>query len=143
MSNGATARFAWLAVALLLAAETALAQGVHSLQGKVILPNGSQPPNPVKVTLTFNGMRVYETFTDLSGRFSFTGLRRGMYQLIAEGDDRTFETTRVQAEISAYGAAPQSFTQNIQLHPMARKAVAPAGVTPVEALDPNVPQRAR
>lgn len=141
MSNSALSRFAGLLIAILLASEAGLAQGAHSLTGKVLLPNGSQPPNPVKVTITFNGMRVYETFTDLSGRFSFTGLRRGMYQLIAEGDDRTFETTRVEAEISAYGSAPQSFTQNIQLRLIPGKAVPPAGVTSAE--DSNVPVQAR
>jgi Tfp pilus assembly protein PilF len=120
-----------------------LAQGQHTIQGKVLLPNGTPPPNSVKVTLTFNGMHVYETFTDLSGRFSFSGLRRGMYRLTAESDGQTFETTRVDAEVGAYGSAPQSFTQNIPLRPKAGKSVPPAGLTSVEAVDPNVPQRAK
>jgi len=129
--------------AVLLASVSSYGQSSHTLQGKVMLPNGAPPPNSVRVTLTFNGMSVYETFTDLSGRFSFTGLHRGMYQLSAEGDDRMFETTRVNAEIAAYGSAPQTFTQNIQLRFKAGKSVAPAGVTSVDAFDPNVPQRAR
>jgi Tfp pilus assembly protein PilF len=97
----------------------------------------------VKVTLTFSGMRVYETFTDLSGRFSFTGLRRGIYQLTAEGDDRTFETTRVSAEVTASGPAAQNFTQNIQLRLKEGKAVPRAAVTSVEAVDPGIPERAK
>lgn len=142
MSNQRLARIASVLAAVLIASVSSYAQGAHSLQGKVTLPNGAPPPNSVRVTLTFNGMNVYETFTDLSGRFSFTGLHRGVYQLKAEGDD-TVETTRVNAEIVAYGAAPQTFTQNIQMRIKAGKSVQPSGVTSTEAVDPNVPQRAR
>lgn len=143
MPKGHLIRVAAVSATVLLAFFSSYGQGSHTLQGKVILPNGSPPPNSVKVTLTFNGRRLYETFTDLSGRFSFTGLQRGMYELIAEGDDLSFETTKINAEVSAYGSAPQAFTQNIQLRFKANKTVPPASVTSVEALDPNVPQRAR
>lgn len=143
MSKVILARIASLAVAIVVAAATSLAQANHTLQGKVVLPNGSQPPNPVRITLTFRGVRVYEVFTDLSGRFSFSGLRRGGYQLTADGDGQTFETTRVNAEISAYGSAPQSFTQNIQLQLIAGKSSPPPAVTSIEAAEPNIPARAR
>ena len=136
-------RIGSLLAAVLLASIPSSGQGAHTLQGKVSLPNGTPPSTPVRVSLTFNGMGVYETFTDLSGRFSFTGLRRGMYQLTAEGDDQVFETTRVNAEIAAYGSAPQTFTQNIQLRIKASKGVPPAAVTSVEALDPATPALAR
>jgi Tfp pilus assembly protein PilF len=143
MSKGSVARAAAILTAILFIAVQCVAQGQHTLQGKVHLPNGAPPPNAVKITLTFNGMRVYETFTDLSGRFSFSGLHRGMYELTAEGDDQTFETTRVRSEISAYGSAPQTFTQNIQLQLKSGKAVPPAALTTVEALDPSIPARSR
>ena len=143
MSKVSPARIASVLAAVLIASMPSHAQGSHMLQGKVMLPNGAPPSNSVRVTLTFNGVSMYETFTDLSGRFSFTGLHRGVYQLTAEGDDRTFETTRVNAEIAAYGSAPQSFTQNIQLRIKAGKSVLPAAVTSVEALDPNTPALAR
>src|SRR5258705_5238374 len=77
------------------------AQGVHTLQGRVVTPNGTQPTNPVKITLTFNGRRIYETFTDLSGRFSFAGIGAGTYQLTAEGDGQSFVTTSAVAQVSA------------------------------------------
>ena len=143
MSKVTLARIASVAVVILVAAAAALAQGGHTLQGRVMFPNGSSPPNPVRVTLTFNGMHVYETFTDLSGRFSFSGLRRGVYQLIAEGDDQTFETTRVSAEVAAFVSAPQTFTQNIQLRLKAGKTNIPAGATSAETVDANMPARAR
>jgi tetratricopeptide (TPR) repeat protein len=118
-----------------------LAQGTNTLQGKVITPNGSQPGTPVKITLTFNGRRIYETFTDLSGRFSFPGVARGTYQLTAEGDGQTFENTSVYAEVSAFGAAPQLFTQDIQLRPIGRVTAGRAGV--VNAFVQDVPKAAR
>jgi hypothetical protein len=58
-------------------------QGGSVLEGKVITPSGSQPNNPVRVKLTFNGRPIHETFTDLSGRFTFPGLKSGTYQLPA------------------------------------------------------------
>src|SRR5215475_3864053 len=81
----------------------AFAQGANVIEGKVIAPNGMQPNAPVRVKLTFNGRPIHETFTDLSGRFSFPGIGRGNYQLTAEGDGINFETTTVYAEVSAFG----------------------------------------
>jgi tetratricopeptide (TPR) repeat protein len=136
-------RRAVLVIGTLLVSALATFAQDNSLQGKVILPDGTSPPSPVKITLTFNGMRVFETFTDLSGRFNFTGLKRGRYVLIAEGDDRSFETTRTDADISAFGSAPQSFTQNIQLRAKAGSALAAAGTASAEPIDASVPQKAR
>lgn len=119
-----------------------IAQGNHTLQGRAVMPNGVPPANPVKITLTLNGRRVHETFTDLSGRFLFPGLVKGVYQLTAEGDGATFESTTVYAEVVALGNAPQTVTQNIPLRPRSDKAVAPAAVISIHELDPSVPQRA-
>src|SRR6185295_5398718 len=85
------------------------------LSGKVITPSGTQPTNPVRVRLTFNGRAINETFSDLSGRFTFPGLGRGRYQLIAEGDGINFETTTVYADVGVFGSSSQSITQDIQL----------------------------
>src|SRR5215510_14979843 len=98
---------------------SASAQSV--LSGKVITPSGTQPTAPVRVKLTFNGRPILETFSDLSGRFSFPGLGYGTYQLTAEGDGINFETTTVYAEVSAFGSSAQSFTQDIQLRPTSHK----------------------
>ena len=116
-------------------------QGANVLQGKVVAPSGTQPANSVRVKLTFNGKAIHETFTDLSGRFSFPGLSRGTYLLTAEGDGLTFETTSVQAEISALGAAPQTFTQDIYLRPIAHKPIAQPGI--VNAFNQSVPAPAK
>ena len=126
---------------LLFCFSLAAAQSSNVLQGKVITPSGTQPTNPVRVKLTFNGRAIHETFTDLSGRFSFPGLARGTYQLTAEGDGLTFETTSVSADVSAFGAAPQSFTQDIQLRPIRHKPNAQPGV--VNAFSQDVPPAAK
>lgn len=124
-----------------VSAASTFAQGAHTLQGRVATPTGTQPTAPVKITLTYSGRRIYETFTDLSGRFNFPGLNRGTYQLTAEGDGRTFETTTVTAEVSAFGSAPQIFTQDIQLRPIPGKAITSPGV--VNAFTQDVPAAAR
>jgi tetratricopeptide (TPR) repeat protein len=135
-------RILLFSLALLFAVVNVCAQsGSHSLQGKVILPNGSQPPAPVTVKLTYNGRPIYETFTDLSGRFAFGGLSSGTYQLTAQGDGELFETTTVNADLFAGSNAPQIFTQNIQLRPKAGKPIARAGV--VSAFKQEVPKAAR
>lgn len=128
-------------VAFLATSSSAFAQGANVLQGRVITPSGTQPTSPVRVKLTFNGRAILETFTDLSGRFSFPGLSRGTYQLTAEGDGLSFETTTVYAEVSAWGSSAQSFTQDIQVRPLARKPAAQTGV--INAFTQNVPAAAK
>ena len=138
-------KFGFLPLILLLlfaCAATALAQGGNNvLSGKVVTPSGTQPTAPVRVKLTFNGRSINETFTDLSGRFSFPGIGAGTYQLTAEGDGVNFETTTVYADVAAFGATPQSFSQDIQLRPIAHKATQQAGV--VNAFTQNVPAAAQ
>jgi Flp pilus assembly protein TadD len=128
-------------IMLLGASLSAFAQGAHTLQGRVSLSGSLPPPAPVRIKLTLNGRPIYETFTDLSGRFSFGGLVKGNYRLIAEGDGASFETTTVDAEVSAFGPAPQVFTQNIQLLPKRAVNTQPAGV--VNAFTQEVPKAAR
>src|SRR5437660_11426952 len=90
-------------VGVLLFARFAFAQGVNTLQGKVIEPNGNSPTQPVRVSLTYGGRPIYETFTDLGGHFSFSGVGKGTYELTAEGDDAAFETTTVSVEVTTFG----------------------------------------
>jgi tetratricopeptide (TPR) repeat protein len=130
-----------LSLLLLLATFSSIsAQGGSVLEGKAITPSGIQPTNPVRVKLTFNGRPIHETFTDLSGRFTFPGLRAGTYQLTAEGDGLTFETTTVAADIPAFGAG-QGFTQDIQLRPINHKPNIGPGV--INAFTQNVPPAAK
>lgn len=132
---------AWLALILFPAA--ACAQGQNSVEGRVVLPSGGQPPHPVRVTLTLSGRPLYETFTDLSGRFNFTGLRGGTYQITAEGDGETFETTSVTVDITAFNGLGQTVTQNIQLRPKEGASTQPAATVAAEEIDPEVPDAAK
>jgi cytochrome c-type biogenesis protein CcmH/NrfG len=134
-------RFALFLLLYLASFSFASAQGANVLEGKVITPSGMQPTHPVRVKLTINGRPIYETFTDLSGRFSFPGLSRGTYQLIAEGDGLTFDTTTVAADIPAFGSGAQGFTQDIQLRPISHKPNTQPGV--VNAFSQNVPAAAK
>jgi tetratricopeptide (TPR) repeat protein len=102
-----------------------------------------QPTQAVRVTLSQSGRPVYETFTDLSGRFSFPGLRPGTYQITAEGDDQTFETTTVNVDIAAVGSFAQTITQNLQLRAKVGAAVPPARTVAAEEFDPEVPDAAK
>jgi hypothetical protein len=126
--------------AILLLSASAFAQGAHTLQGRVTLPNGTQPTAPVRISLTYSGRRVYETFTDLSGRYTFAALAGGTYQLTAEGDGQTFQTTTTYTQVSGFGASPQLFTQDIQLRPIPGKPPAQTGV--VNAFTQDVPKAA-
>jgi len=131
-----------LLISLLFACSSSvLAQNANVLQGKVIMPSGTQPTTPVRVKLTFNGRPIHETFSDLSGRFSFPGLSRGTYQITAEGDGVNFETTTIYADVTAFGSAPQSFTQDIQLRPVIRKPAQQPGV--INAFTQSVPEAAQ
>ena len=128
-------------VAVLFLACVAFAQGGHTIQGKVIAPNGNAPSQPVRVSLTLAGRPIYETFTDLSGRFSFSGVGSGTYDLTADGDDATFETTTVSIDVSSFGSAPQLFTQSIQLRPLRTKPTPRASV--VNSFSQTVPKDAQ
>ena len=136
-------RLGLLSLALLLAASAARAQGQNTLEGRVVLPSGLQPAQPVRITLTQSGRPVYETFTDLSGRFNFSGLHSGTYQITAEGDGQTFETTSVTVEIAGIGGGAGAYMQNIQLRPRAGASVQPAATVAAEEIDPDVPEAAR
>lgn len=133
-------RLALFLLLILASFSSISAQGGSVLEGKVITPSGTQPTNPVRVKLTFNGRPIHETFTDLSGRFTFPGLRSGTYQLTAEGDGLTFETTAVAADIP-FGGSGQGFTQDIQLRPIRHKPAAQPGV--VNAFSQDVPPAAK
>lgn len=136
-------RWAFVCFVLFCFVGAARAQSANTLEGRVLLPNNEPPNVSVRVSLRYQGRPLFETFTDLSGRFSFTGLQAGTYQLVAESDGSTFETTSVSADIIAFGNAPQVFTQNIQLRLKPGAPLPPAATVSAEELDPNIPEAAR
>ncbi len=144
LRNATRALAALACVALIACAPPASAQqGPNSLEGRVTLPNGEPPRQPVRVALSLNGRNVYETFTDLSGRFNFSGLANGTYTVTAESDGSSFESTSARVDLGVFGGGPQNYTQNIQLRMKPDAAAGPAGTVSVEELDPSVPARAK
>ena len=134
-------RLGSILAAILLAAASVFAQGVHTLQGRVITPNGTSTSRAREdhsdAERQANLRNVYRSQWPLL----FPALARGNYQLTAQGDNQTFETTNVYAEVAAYGSAPQLFTQDIQLRAIAGKPLGQTGV--VNAFTQNVPRAAR
>jgi tetratricopeptide (TPR) repeat protein len=93
--------------------------GVHELRGRVATANGEPINIAVQVQLFSNGVPLAQAYTDSGGAFSFRGLKVGAYQLTITGDNRTFETTTVEAEIffMSGNRVPQAVTRNITLLP--------------------------
>src|SRR6185295_10337349 len=129
-----------LLIFIFLPTTTSAQSGGNVLQGRVIAPDGTQPNSPVRVRLTYNGRLIFETFTDLSGRFEFPGIQGGRYVITAEGDGLTFETTSVSTDVTGFGS-PQSYTQDVHLLPIVNKGMPPPGV--VNAFKQEVPHAAR
>src|SRR6266550_4595721 len=80
-------------------ASTTSTGGSGSLRGRVLLPGGEFLSESVTVVL--QNMRGVEAsvFTDNQGQFQFIGLTPGIYEVVAEGDKRRFETTTQQVEV--------------------------------------------
>ncbi|MEW6735441.1 MAG: tetratricopeptide repeat protein [Acidobacteriota bacterium] len=103
---------------LFACAVTAWPQGNgHTLRGKVYIPTGAPTQKAVRVQLLSRGAVLAEAYTDASGSYAFTNVADGSYQLVAEGDERTYERTILDIEISFISAnrVPQIITRNITL----------------------------
>ena len=85
----------------------------HTIRGKVFLPSGHPPDMRVRVVLEANtGGIAGETFTDSVGNFEFRSVSNNNYRVTAHTDQRTFETTQEQLEVS--GSFSRTF--NVQIY---------------------------
>lgn len=83
---------------LLVCAVVVFAQG-GSIQGQLLLPDGSPLNESTRISLeTLRGVKG-TLFTDNQGRFNFPGLTPGAYQVIVEGDGNRYETTTANVEV--------------------------------------------
>lgn len=129
-------------ILLICSSASVTAQNSGSLQGRVVASDGNPPLNSVRVKLILNGRPIQETFTDLSGRFHFTALGAGTYQLTAEGDGKTFQTTSINVEIFRSVGGGGSMSQaDIQLRPLPGPPLPQAGV--ISGFTQNVPKAAQ
>ena len=114
--------------------------GSGSLRGRVLLPGGGFLSESVGVVL--QNMRGVEAsvFTDSQGQFQFNGLTPGIYEVVAEGDRRRFETTTQQVEVRR--GLPSIV--NIYFKEKSGTETKPANrAVSAGELDPNVPVRAK
>jgi len=126
----------------LCATGVSLAQVGHTLLGRVLLPNGSSPSRPMKLTLTSTGV-LLTTYTDTEGRYAFSGLSNRIYEITIEGDNETYETTTVRVDVFTLTAAPADYTENIQLRGKDLQVVSRQAPSTVDEADGLVPAKAR
>jgi Flp pilus assembly protein TadD len=129
-------------------AQTSSSPGDNSsggiIRGRVVLPNGGFLNEEVRITLqTIRGVDS-SVYTDNTGRFEFSRLAQGKYQVIAEGDRERFEITSETVEILGARSPSGSVSLvTIVLKEKARPGQPKAASVSATELDSNVPSKAR
>ncbi len=67
--------------------------GLHSIRGRIYLPNGRSPVNPIRVELQSTAQPTKFVYADRDGTFSFTSLGPGSYTVVVDAGDE-FEIER-------------------------------------------------
>lgn len=67
--------------------------GMHTIQGRVYLPNGKTLDSSIKVELQSNNDAAMSVFTDVNGGFAFRSLMPGNYSVVVNAGEG-FETVR-------------------------------------------------
>jgi len=125
---------------ILLASATTLAQSPGSISGKVVLPDGSNLAQGVRISLeTMRGVKS-SVYTDNQGAFAFRGLTPGSYQIIVEGDKNLWETTSANLEV--FPGAPSILTITLKPKKTSSKPKGSETVTATE-LGNSVPAKAQ
>jgi tetratricopeptide (TPR) repeat protein len=117
------------------------AQSPGSITGKVVLPDGSNLAQGIRISLeTMRGVKS-NVYTDNQGAFAFRGLTPGSYQIIVEADKTLWETTTANLEV--FPGAPAILT--ITLKPKKTTSTKPKGGDSVTAteLGNSVPPKAQ
>lgn len=108
------------------------------IRGRVVLPNGGFLAEAVRISLQTIRGTDSSIFTDNTGRFEFTRLSPGRYQLLVEPDSR-FDTATESVEI----IRNQQIALTIVLKEKGDAARAKAAPVSSGELDANVPGKAR
>jgi Flp pilus assembly protein TadD len=85
--------------------------GLHSIRGKIYLPNGRSLENSIKIELQSSTHSSRSVYTDSNGSFSFTGVMPGSYSVVVDAGEN-FEIIRESFLIDA-----QIQTRNIRIQP--------------------------
>lgn len=67
--------------------------GIHTIRGKIYLPNGKTFDTPISVELQSTTFTALTLFTDRNGGFSFQALAPGNYSIVVNAGD-SFDTAR-------------------------------------------------
>lgn len=110
-----------------------------SIRGRVVLPSGGFLSEGVKISLsTIRGVEA-SVYTDNSGKFEFTRLVPGHYQISAEADRERFEIATESIEV----VRNQPVFLNLVLKEKAQASRPKAGALSATELDANIPEKAR
>src|SRR5687767_5393629 len=98
--------------------------GLHVIQGRVYLPNGTSLDSPVKVELNSSTEPSLSVQTDQNGSFRFSGLRPGNYTVVVNAGEN-FEIVKedvtidgeVQINKTYARSTSKSFTVPLYLQP--------------------------
>jgi tetratricopeptide (TPR) repeat protein len=109
------------------------------IRGRVFLPSGGFLSEGVRISLTtIRGVEA-SVYTDNSGRFEFTRLVPGKYQVAAEADRERFEITTESVEVVRNQPIFLSIVLKEKSQPDRPKAAALSATE----LDSNIPEKAR
>ena len=110
-----------------------------SIRGRVLLPSGGFLTQSVRISLqTVRGTDA-TVFTDNTGRFEFTRLAFGRYQIVVDADPKLYENATESVEI----ARGMPALVNIVLKEKAAAGQPTATAISAEELDSSVPSKAR
>ena len=113
------------------------------IRGRVLLPDGKQLTQAVKVTLKVPMMGDQAVaYTDQQGQFEFSGLNAGLYTVEAEADrEREFEPVSERVQLYTKNT-PASITLTFREKSKAGGKERPAGVVSAGELEQKVPRKA-
>lgn len=110
-----------------------------TIRGRVVLPGGGFLTESVRISLqTIRGTDA-SVFTDNTGRFEFTRLASGRYQIVVEADPRLYESATESVEI----VRGMQALLNIVLKEKGQTGRPKAAAISAVELDSNVPAKAR
>jgi Flp pilus assembly protein TadD len=112
-----------------------------SIRGKVVMPNGSQISQAVRITLQ-NVRGIQDAiFTDNQGQFEFRGLSSGDYTIEVEADRLKFDTTTEHVQV--FRSVPTPVTIALKEKATTNGTKAAGDVISVGEIGPDVPPKAR
>jgi tetratricopeptide (TPR) repeat protein len=118
----------------------AAAAQAGSINGNVVLPNGSFLNERARITLQTDRGIKSSVYTDGQGRFQFNGLAPTVYEIVVEADGDRFEIARATVEV--YPGGPSILRVNLKEKKPSGPASSTTAVSTGE-LDQDIPTGAK